>query len=273
MKVETLYDQGVGGINEDAILAGDDTFAVFDGASPLEPYVDKTGRTGAAIASSLARAAFSKQKVSLLDRARIANGDIRAGMVEAGIDISRKTALWATSAAVVQLEVACFDWVQIDDSMIIAIAEDHSFQILGDTHDHDRDTLIMWQEIVSSHHESASGALNLPAMKNQIIKVRNEMNVTYGALDGEPEMERFLRHGRLALRGIAHILVFTDGLFIPKKQASEAYDFKTLVAIFLRGGLKAVHAYVREQERADPTCKEFPRFKQHDDIAAVSMSF
>jgi len=37
------------------------------------------------------------------------------------------------------------------------------------------------------------------------------------------------------------------------------------------GGLQAVRNHVRRLQQEDPTCRKYPRFKQHDDIAAVAI--
>lgn len=268
MKTDTLYDKGVGQVNEDALLMSDSVFGVFDGASSLEPYQNGEGKTGAAIASSIARDVFSAGAKSLVELAREANDAIGNEMRKKGIDTSRKTALWATTGAVIKLNDGNFDWLQIGDSLILTIYNDRSFRLLIDDYDHDLETMIMWQELANRKAENIRSMLN-----EQLLKARSGMNVNYGALDGEKEMEGFLKHGNVALDGIAHIVLFTDGLFIPKENPRQPDDFKTFVDLFLEGGLKQVQSYVREQETYDPKCWKYSRFKQHDDIAAVALSF
>jgi hypothetical protein len=271
MKTDTLYDKGVGQINEDALLLTDSVFGVFDGTSSLEPYQNEEGKTGAAIVSSIARDIFScilGDTKSLVEFAREANDAIGNAMRKKGIDTSRKTALWATTGAVVKLNDDTFDWLQIGDSLILTISHDRSFRLLIDDYDHDLETMIMWQELVSRQTENIRSVLN-----EQLLSLRNKMNVDYGTLDGEKEMEGFLKHGVVALDEVAHIIIFTDGLFIPKEDPRQPDDFKTFVDLFLDGGLKQVHSYVRKQETSDPKCWRYPRFKQHDDIAAIALSF
>ncbi|MBI4836225.1 MAG: hypothetical protein HY817_03115 [Candidatus Abawacabacteria bacterium] len=124
MKVEHIYDKGSGRFNEDTYLIIDDErFAVFDGASPLKPYQDTQGRTGAMIAAALARDAFAVERSSLIEAAREANAQIRKAMHGANIDMSQKKHLWATSAAAVKLhgpkaKPDFADWLQIDDSLL-----------------------------------------------------------------------------------------------------------------------------------------------------------
>lgn len=268
MRIDTLYEKGVRQINEDALLAADPLFGVFDGASSLEPYQNEGGKTGAAIASSIARDTFSAGNKSLIELARDANSAIGNAMHRAGIDVSRKTALWATTGSVIKLNDRTFDWVQIGDSLILSISHDRSFKLLVNDYNHDLETMIMWKELASRKTENIGGALS-----EQFFKVRNEMNVNYGALDGEKEMEKFLKYGSVALDGIAHMVLFTDGLFIPKEDPRQPDDFKTFVDLFLEGGLRQVQGYVREKEASDPMCWKYPRFKMSDDIAAIALSF
>lgn len=268
MKINTLYNKGVGQFNEDALLAVNPVFGVFDGVSSLESYQNEEGKTGATIASSIARDVFSVGEKSLLELAHVANSAIRDAMHQEGIDISRKTALWATTGAVVKLNYNTFDWLQIGDSFILIIFHDHSFRLLIDDYDHDLETMTMWQGLASRQMENIGSLLN-----KQFLKVRNRINVSYGVLDGEKEMEGFLKHGAVALDGVAHIIIFTDGLIIPKEDPRQPDDFKTFVNLYLDGGLKKVHSYVRKQENSDPKCWRYPRFKQHDDIAAIALSF
>lgn len=38
-------------------------------------------------------------------------------------------------------------------------------------------------------------------------------------------------------------------------------------------GLEGLRDHVRDQEAADPDIERFPRFKKHDDIAAIAIHF
>lgn len=267
MKVETIYDKGVGKVNEDSLLTANPIFGVFDGASGLEPYMDDQGRTGALIASSLAKEVFASSDVNLLDSVVQANQAIRQAMLDANVDVSRKTALWATTGAVVKLNEDSFDWVQIGDSVVLTILKDGSFELPGGYLDHDLETMKMWHELALKNTENIRGILN-----DQILKVRNQANIKYSVLNGEPEVKDLLKHGTTSLKDVAHILLFTDGLFIPTSDPQNS-DFKGLVELFIAKGLKAVQDYVRQKEEEDPNCLKYPRFKKHDDVAAIALSF
>jgi hypothetical protein len=127
----------------------------------------------------------------------------------------------------------------------------------------------MWKDLM----ESAGEKKIYEILKDQIRKTRAGMNVNYGVLNGEDSFEHFLNTGKTGKTGVKHILLFTDGLFLPSDDPEREPDFNTFVDIYLEGGLKALRDHVRGMEMSDPDCKTFPRFKPHDDIAAVAISF
>jgi len=203
-----------------------------------------------------------------MDLAHRANTAIRRMMLENGVDMDCKENLWSTSAAVGRVEGDRFHWVQSGDSPILVIYEDHSHDLLAKGDDHDLETLKLWKETAACR----TGSI-LDELSGQIRKVRAGMNITYGVMNGEAETLDFLRHGSVDLDGVKHILMFTDGLFIPREDPEADTDFEQLVALFLDGGLKGVRDCVRSMEKTDPGCRRYPRFKRHDDIAAIALSF
>ena len=267
MKVDTTYNKGVSQVNEDAFLVADPVFGVFDGVSGLEPYKNEQGQTGASIASSLARDVFSGSAKSLMETAVEANDAIGNAMRKNGIDAARKTAQWATTASVVKIHDGTFDWLKIGDSFIMTILLDGSFQLIGNNYDYDLEIMILWQELAQKQTENIRDVLN-----DHMLKARSGVE-NFGDLNGEKGIEKFLEQGTATLDDVAHIILFTDGLRIPKKDPRQPDDFKMFVDLFLEGGLQKVRDFVRNQEISDPKCWAYPRFKQHDDITAVALSF
>jgi hypothetical protein len=267
MKIETIYDKGIAQVNEDAFLVADPVFGVFDGVSGLEPYMNEEGQSGASIASSTARDVFAASSKSLIETAIDANNAIGNAMREKGIDASRKTAQWATTATAIKINDNSFDWLKIGDSPVMAISHDGSFQFFGSDSDGDLEIMLKWKELAEQKTENIRSVVN-----DYMIKARSEAE-NYGDLNGESGVEKFLEHGTASLERIAHIILFTDGLRIPKEDPREPDDYRTFVELFLEGGLTRVQDFVREREATDPKCWKYSRFKQHDDIAAVSISF
>lgn len=255
-------------MNEDSVVVNGNLFGVFDGATSLDKTTFDDGVTGGYLASTVAGEEFRTNDAPLLDLALRANTAIFEEMISKGVDVGKKENLWSTSAAVGRVENGRFDWVQSGDSLILVIYEDGSHALLIQDYDHDLETLKMWKETSADR----SGTI-LEELSAQIRKVRSGMNITYGVMNGEEQALDFLRHGSVDLDGVQHILMFTDGLFIPREDPETSSDFNQLVSLFLDGGLEAVRNYVRCLEKTDPGCRRYPRFKTHDDIAAISLSF
>jgi hypothetical protein len=208
-------------------------------------------------------------------------------MVTNGVDISKKENLWCTSAAVVRLKEQSLEWVQSGDAVIILIYDDGSHKVLVDREDHDHETLALWKKLVRTHLPDTTGKAHgspesapqqiLDLMRGklagQIRKVRSGMNITYGVLNGEKAAEAFLSQGEESLDRVAHVLLFTDGLSLPQPEPEPHKDFTDLVKTYLNLGLDGLKQMIRDQEEKDPHCLRCPRFKCHDDIAAIAMQF
>jgi len=69
------------------------------------------------------------------------------------------------------------------------------------------------------------------------------------------------------------VLIFTDGLDVPCPAPKRFKDFSCLVNLAAELGLKGLRDHVRNEEAADPDMKRYPRFKKHDDIAAIAIHF
>ncbi len=264
--VETLLAKGSGSLNEDVLLQDGNLFGVFDGATSLCNDDLPEGTTGGLMAARIAAESFRQGNDDLLRCAEEANRQLGKIACNASMLESERFRLWSTSAAVVRLGDHHFDYCQTGDSLILTIREDGSFTILTPEIDHDRDTLKLWKNT-----RVPAGASIHEILSEQIRQVRNEMNITYGVLNGEPEAMHFLNHGREKTDGLAAILLFTDGLFLSRKDPYKANDWSSFVELFRQGGLKEIHEHVRSLERNDPECRTYPRFKQHDDIAAVAI--
>lgn len=265
MKIDLVIDEGMN--NEDLHLIGRNIYGVFDGFNSLDKYVDKYGKTGGQIAAMIARDEFHKNDRSLKDLAREANRKIRERMVEYNVDTSKKGSLWGTIFAVGRIIDKSFEWMQIGDSLILVVYKDNSFKLLVNDYNHDKELLETWKELAERKKENIRELIKGPH-----LELRNKMNETYGCLTGEQKAISFLKSGRENLENVKAILFFTDGLFIPKEDPTEDDDWAKFVELYLRGGLKSIRDFVRNLEKKDPKCWKYPRFKQYDDIAAISIS-
>ncbi len=268
MKIAYISEKGSGDINEDNLIIRDNLFGVFDGAGSVDKYRDEKGYTGGFLAAGIAKETFEKNNKSLVDLACEANSRIREEMIKRGIDTTKKMHLWSTTAAVVRITKNSFDWVQISDSLILIIYNDNSYKLLWKDYSQDKEMLIMWKRLADKKTKNIRKLLS-----EQIINVRNHANISYGLLNGEKGMADFLSKGTEPFKKVKHILLFTDGLFIPKKDPKDKNHFDMFVKLFLEGGLNRIKDYIREKEKEDPECWKYPRTKQHDDITAISISF
>lgn len=263
---QSLLDQGSGEFNEDALLVRENLFGVFDGASSLKGDLYR-GKTGAWWASHLARAAFSANDDSLPALAERANRTIAKGMVLSEVDMADRLQLWSTSGAVVRVTEEKLEFAQIGDALVLCIYENGTFSLPVHYRNHDRETLDQWQLFNGMGFDNVRELLT-----PQIEQVRLRMNRDYGVLNGEAEMRDFLFSGTIPVEGLAHLLIFTDGLHLPSVRDGQI-DLSGIVDCYLRSGLSGLHKAVRGLERTDPVCRRFPRFKTHDDIAAVALDF
>ena len=266
-RVRSLLEQGSGEVNEDVLLADGNVFGVFDGATSLGGRRLTHGLTGGLLAATTAARSFQGGNGSLHLLAQQANRRIAEMQQEECGQQGRHT-LWSTSCAVVRLEDNHLEYCQTGDALVVFLYHDGSHRVITPDVDIDRDTLQAWKEMAV-----APGMKIHEVLADQIREVRLEMNVRYGVLNGEAEAVDFLRHGHESLAGVSDVLLFTDGLHLPRENPLADNDWQEFVDIYRQGGLSAVHNHVRQLQQQDPDCRRYPRFKTHDDIAALALSF
>lgn len=264
--VETLLEKGSGELNEDVLLQAGDLFGVFDGATSLDKRRFAGGLTGGLLAANIVADTFKEECGGLASLAAMANRRIHDTLLAENVAISERHRLWSTSLAVVRLAADHLEYCQTGDALILLIADDGSHRLVTPLQDIDRQTLLLWKKSPATETTTIQELL-----AEQIQRVRLQMNVSYGVLNGEPEAVNFLRHGHHDLTGISDILLFTDGLFLPKENPLASDDWSCLVDLYRSGGLRAVRNHIRLLQQQDPSCRQYPRFKQHDDIAAVAI--
>ncbi len=265
--VNAVYEAGVNAVNEDALLVRSDLFAVFDGATGLVPYKNDEGETGGSIAASIAAQAFSAAGGSSLAAvAKEANDRLRRRMASDRVDLSQSEGLWATAVAAVRLRASTIEYFTIGNALVLAISDGGQCRLLTPHVNHDAETLVQWQRLAQEGVSDIAGK-----MRGELIKVRREANRTYGYLNGEPEAVEFFRHGWETTVGIESLVLFTDGLHVPTEDPGGTESWDAFVEVFRQAGLPGLLRHVRELERSDPRCERYPRFKRHDDIAAIAV--
>jgi hypothetical protein len=261
MRIEHILEQGSGARNEDYLISDGDIHGVFDGATSLDGAVFEHGRTGGLLAASIAGEAFRGNHEPLVRLGARANAGIRSGMEERQVDVSRRCSLWSASAAVVRLRDGAVEWFQTGDAQVVFVDKSGGFKVAARRPDHDYATLQMIKERGRFH----------PDVRARIETVRQGMNRDYGVLNGEDAAEGFFRTGLEPLDNIRTVLLFTDGLDVPGAAPAPFKDFSAVVRMAQASGLDGLRAHVRAIEAADPDIERYPRFKRHDDIAAIAI--
>ena len=269
--VDTLYEKGSSSINEDRLLVGESLFGVFDGATSLEKKgLTEDGMTGGAFAAQIAKDTFSGAVGNLFDTALEANRRIGLAQVTAGVNVNERETLWSTSMAVVRILGGQLEYCSAGDALIMLLYEDDTYTFLTPDVDIDRETLIVLKEFntcVRSKRKALYTAFN-----KQIRKVRLQMNREYGVLNGESTAADFIHYGTCDVAGVTDVLLFTDGLYLPKEDPNQNSDWAKFVDLYQKNGLQGLRDYVRSLQVSDPDLTVYPRFKVHDDIAALSLN-
>lgn len=110
-------------------------------------------------------------------------------------------------------------------------------------------------------------------MIKQLVKVRRDLNIDYGSLNGNDACFKFAKTGSIPLEKIASIFLLTDGLFIPEEDPAKEMDFNKIIDLVFSSGLSGLKKYVRDRKESDPHCLIYPRFKKNDDLAGILISF
>lgn len=270
MKIDSVIEKGSSPINEDFLLIKNNLFGVFDGMSSLVKYQGHKGETGGFLAAKIAKSIFSKnQNKPIADIARDINKKLREEMKKEEINFNNPVESWSTTAAVVRMSKDFLEYFQIGDSPLIVIYKDKKIDVFGNE-DWDKESLVLCQKLASA------GVINIredKRMVKQLVKVRRKLNIDYGSLNGQDACFKFAKTGSIPLANINSILLLTDGLFIPEKDPTKDRNFNKIVELVFSSGLSGLKKYVRDLEESDPYWKNYPRFKKHDDLAGISISF
>jgi serine/threonine protein phosphatase PrpC len=270
MDVTSINEIGIRSINEDCVLADDtkQVFGVFDGASSLVPYTSPDGKTGGYLAASTAAKAFSKSDYDLKTTALKANDQIEKIQSDAGIDLSKNVNRFGTTAAVVKINNDTVDLLQIGDSIIIIIDIEGNATVPLGYIDQDIIAMRQWRLLADKGVENIR-----EVVMDDVMKQREAANVGYGALNGDPRLEKHILTATLPLDGIASLLLLTDGLFLPKADPDAEEDWSEYAKYYRQSGLTGLCKIVRDTEKDDPTLTKYPRFKLHDDSSGVAVEF
>ncbi|QHT63040.1 protein phosphatase 2C domain-containing protein [Paenibacillus lycopersici] len=277
MKVTVRSVQGVGTWNEDAAVCDGrrQVYGVIDGATSLVPYRGPGGETGGYLAAQEVAAVCSGDEWAgrpLQELLLRANARLRASMEAAGVSPHEPEALWSACAALVRIGPAWIEFAQLGDCMLAVYYADGTIRIA--THDQlahvDDRTKAAWAAAVAG---GLSDTAELRArVRHQIVAGRALANRPggYGVLNGDPACADYLEYGRISSSNVVALLLFSDGLYIPKPPGESDKDSAVEIASQVRGlGLDRYLEWLTELENTDPACTRYPRMKKSDDKTAV----
>ncbi|NBJ70362.1 MULTISPECIES: protein phosphatase 2C domain-containing protein [Clostridia] len=280
MKIETVTCKGVGKLNEDSVIINDDIsiYGVADGVSSIVPFANQENETGGYIASNLVRNYYQTLHCasSFLDDFAKINTQLQDKMNEYNIDTLKKEQLWGTALALVKISPNGIDFIQTGDCMIFAVYEDNAVRTLtrAQTAPLEKAAINRWKELIGKGVTKQAELMK--DVKDILITNRQKSNTPagYGVLNGEDDAIKFTEFGKINKNGLKHIVIMTDGLFLPKELVPEHECYwKSVINEVLSKGLQAYADELIELEASDPECVRYPRFKMSDDKAGVWITF
>lgn len=272
MTIASLCEIGIRALNEDVAFVDENRglFAVFDGASSLDNYISDSGKTGGYIASHTAADVFRSGSGSTLKTLfSEANNRLEQLHKDAGIDTSDAIHRFGTTVAAAWLHEDTVELLQCADSVAIIIDKDGKASAPLGYHDQDLSEMLEWQRLAKSGLKIDEIR---PIVRPMTITKRRQVNEAYGTMNGDPRAGKFASHTTIATNDIKHILLLTDGMYIPKEDPAAEEDWQQYADIFLHGGLKELFDTVRSLENSDPDVTRYPRYKPHDDASGVAIS-
>ncbi|WP_165822679.1 protein phosphatase 2C domain-containing protein [Paenibacillus montanisoli] len=276
MNITSASIKGVGTWNEDAIILNDalQLYGVIDGATSLVPYSGPSGESGGYLAAQLVASTCNEAASadSLMDLLVSANDSLRAAMVQAGISPQRKEELWTACVALVRVSPKWIEFAQAGDCMLAVYYADRSIRIVTNdqlAHVDDR-TKAVWAEGIAAGLTSRAELFeySMPTIR----KGRQLANTDdgYGVINGDPAFPDHAEFGRISRTNVKALLLFTDGLYMPKLPGEPDKDSAGEIAGLVREkGLPRYIEWLTELEESDPDCTRYPRVKKSDDKTAL----
>lgn len=280
MKIDSVTFKGVGKMNEDTLISNEalSLYGVADGVSSLIPFQSKEELTGGFLASNEVKTYFESLLVSnnLIDDLERINGRIRTEMNNYSIDIKKKEQLWGTALAVLRVLENGIEFVQTGDCMILSVYQNGEVRPLTylQVAHLESTALEKWKEGISQGIASREELMNL--VKDILISNRRKSNSVkgYGVLNGEPQADDYFEYGKINKIGLKHLIVLTDGMFLPQEVIPPGSSYWDYVAkSILDKGIEKYGIELIDLEETDPECIKYHRFKKSDDKAGVLISF
>ncbi len=279
MKIEHLTVQGCNEWNEDALILNEREriYGVLDGATSLSSAVGV--ETGGYLASRIAKEVFETSELPagcapLRSLVLKANERIRMAMLERGVDVNDKNALWAAGIVVVRIGEHQIEYAQTGDCMLVAVYKDGTVRtVTHDQVDHfDEKSRLLWER----YSKEGLPPDEVRSRVYETIKqnrLKTNTSEGYAILNGEPELEHYVEHGGLNRIQLSSLLVLTDGLFLPRKSGEPTPSMSDMVALIDEKGLSGYVDWLIANEYDESQQGKYTRLKVADDKTAIRIYF
>lgn len=270
---------------EDMIIAeqvgAEGLFAVLDGASELNGVNlglnDSFGRPmtgGEWIVRNVASSAARRMRNPISHQPLMEL--VKALETEAMYDVVRRTDVepWQRPACIgvfVRVTRDRMDWLQFGDCMGAAELQNDELVMLGNNRDAWFKNIIltlMAQSAAGMDDEMVQAALQAERMTRNFMAHRKKIRYrNHAALDGNLN-PKLCVSGSFPRANVKRFVLFSNGMFHEPNYGAKWFAQKSL-----QHGLLETCNDVQQYEHTDNDRKLFPRFKQHDDKAALLVTF
>lgn len=270
----------VNAVNDDAIYAGQRLFAVIDGATSMVPH-RLNGLSAAAYLSRYAVAWLAAADNDLADTRTARelmlalNADFAAHLRKYFPDVAAEGKYGPSAAAVIVRlhEDNTYTYAQVADCALVEMKKYEGTLLTPDQLTNlDDGTLAAAMKRVREGCKPED-VLNDPAVRERLRANRLFNNVRFGVINGEPEIEPLVCHGRRLLTGVTKLVLISDGMQAePRKGISG--DDRLLAGALLVARWGAARAWERLSKvyDSDPNFTAMPRFKHMDDASAIAIT-
>lgn len=266
--IQSVLAQGVGKMNEDAVVINDDAkiYGVIDGVTSLEGVmidnVTPGRRAAQAVKSTLENI---ESDISLDNATELANASIQKEMNELKVEINHPKDRFQCCHAIVQLSNHTAYYTTSADCVIYTIdKQDKVTQVMPKYQKTvESKSVKTWEEKYPGVYESGK----LPEeMLEAINKAKATANIPggYSVMNGDVNFNQAYNRGEINVSNIAYILITTDGFYDIEQLGLEQFVLR-----FKDEGLENMLDYMIQKELEDRDKILYPRVKLHDDKAAV----
>ncbi|AZN43420.1 protein phosphatase 2C domain-containing protein [Paenibacillus albus] len=281
IKPTTMTQRGVGVCNEDALISNASLgiYGVIDGATSIVPYTGPNGETGGYLASQLIARICGESEdadLSLIELLGQANKALGQAMGEAGIKTERKEEVWSACSVLVRTAPKWIEFAQTGDCMLAVYYTDGTIRIVTNdqlAHVDDR-TKAVWTAGIEAGLTTRAELWE--HSKATIAEGRALANADggYSVINGDPAFADYAEFGRISRTNVQALLLFSDGLYIPKPPGESDKDSAIQIATLVQEmGLARYLEWLTALEESDPDCTQFPRLKKSDDKTAIWIDF